>query len=83
MLPSMEFELLLMWRQPAEKSKIDISIMPREVRIGMMDHMFPVPHVRTGANQIHRHRHHSVDLCVVRISLMPAVVFDVETDGCH
>ena len=81
MLPSMKPESLLMWRQPAEESKLDISVMTGEVRISMMDHhMFPVPHVGTGYNHIHYHRHESVDPMRGLNSLVPTVMLDVETD---
>jgi hypothetical protein len=84
MLPPVKPESLLMGRQPAELSEIDICVMARNVDIGVMDYdVLPAPHIRAGANQIHRHRHQSVDPKVVRIRLMPAIMFNIETDRRH
>ena len=65
-LPALISESLLMWCQPAEKRDVNIGVMARDVYVSMMyDYMFPVPYVRTSANQIHRHGREPVDPGVI------------------
>jgi hypothetical protein len=66
MLPAMKSESLLMWRQSAKDRNINICVMARDIYVSMMyDYVFPVPHVRTRAYQIHRHRRQPVDPGVI------------------
>src|SRR5678815_343364 len=66
MLPAVKSESLLMWRQSAKNRNINIGVMTCDVYVSMMyDYVFPVPYVRTGAYQIHRHGRQPVDPGVI------------------
>src|SRR5690349_24551471 len=66
MLPAMESESLLMWRQSPKNRNINICVMACDIYVRMMyDDVFPVPYVRTGAYQIHRHGRQPVDPGVI------------------
>ena len=81
MLPPVKPEPFAVRRQPSEAADVDVSIVARDVDVGVMvDVVLPVPVMRTPTDYVQRHRHDFVDPIVVRICAMAAVVLNIETD---